>query len=91
MRRTLNDQNQETLPIFLRSAHATDPAIAKVFREKFDFLAALALNMLPAKCRGARDLLVVKVSASYASWRSKKHRKTKIQEIAFFADFLVLG
>jgi hypothetical protein len=44
-------------------------------------LATLAPNMDKTKCRGARDLSVVKVSALYDPWRSKKHRKTTIAKI----------
>ena len=39
------------------------------------FLAAPTLNMQRMKCRRARDLVGVKVSAPYDSWRSKKHKK----------------
>ena len=41
-------------------------------------------NMHETNCRGAGDLLVVKVSALYDLWRSKKHRKTKIMIFAIF-------
>ena len=46
----------------------------------FDFriyLATLAPNMHKTKCRGARDLSVVKVSALCDPWCSKKRIKTK--------------
>ena len=45
------------------------------------FLATLDPNMHETKCRGARDLRVVKFSASYGPWRSQKRPKTKTYEI----------
>ena len=41
------------------------------------FLATLDPNMHETKCRGARDLRVVKFSASYGPWRSQKRPKTQ--------------
>ena len=54
------------------------------FPEIFDFskkLAAPAPNMHRTKYRRAQDLLVVKFSALYDPWRSKKHPKTTIVKI----------
>ena len=51
------------------------------------FLAALAPYMHETKCRGARDLLVVKVSALYDPWPSKK-RQTKVVNIDKIMEFV---
>ena len=40
-----------------------------------EFLATLAPNMHETKRRGARDLWIVKVSARYDVWPSKKRQK----------------
>ena len=37
-----------------------------------------------SRCRGARDLSGVKVSAPYDVWRPKKRRKTKTKNFGFF-------
>ena len=49
------------------------------------FLATLDPNMHETKCRGARDLRVVKFSASYGPWRSQNDQKQKLQD--FSTDF----
>ena len=54
------------------------------------FLATLDPNMHETKCRGARDLRVVKFSASYGPWRSQKRPKTKKCEI-FRPTFFSFG
>ena len=69
--------------------HTGDGINFASFREFFEsffsvfrcFLAALAPNMHETKCRGPRDLSVVKFSAPYDPWRSNKRRKTKIAKI----------
>ena len=51
-------------------------------------LATLAPNMHNTKCRGARDTYVVKISALYDPWRSKRQRKIKnLDFLAFEIDF----
>ena len=75
---------------FLRSAHATDPAIAKIFAKKskkINFFAKIGPDMHETKCRGARDLSVVKFSAPYDACRSTKRRKNETEKFRKIANF----
>ena len=51
-----------------------------------NFFVAAAPNMHRKKYRGARDLSDLKFSASYDTWRAKKHLKTKIMKIVKIAE-----
>ena len=57
------------------------------FGEKIDFFAKIGPDMHETKCRGARDLSVVKFSAPYDAWRSTKRRKNETEKFRKIANF----